>query len=414
MKEIGFTWKVTWLSGLLVPIALLGAGCNENPPDSIYDPNAPLGLTPTISAISPSPGSPPPNTPLAGVTTITIAGTNFSTVGANNVVYFDRVIAQVLDATNTQLRVRAPNLPKDSIQVKVSVIGGNAEKFSDVSMYELDIAVEEYAGLDTLKRPAGITCDANGNLFVSVYTSTGLTISRISNNTLDSALYSPVLASSSRSYNSLKFGPGGDLYATAKTNIIFRIPPGGGASTLWLRGGLLGNTVDLDFDQSGTMWAGGGGTAVYRIRLSDKNVKQFPFTATVRSVRVFGNDLYVAARMDTTEGIWRFPIISADSLGTPQLAYNFGAAFPGFGAYALTFTVDGDMLIGTDAPAGLVIVRTGGGTGEPFYSGLLGPKVVSMAYSNDVNLFVTQEFPSASGRTERINTQKLSAPYYGR
>src|SRR5206468_7983742 len=106
------------LRATILPVIFI-AGCKENIPPSLYDPNAIGGAAPTITNVS------PPDSALAGVTAVTITGANFSSVKENNSVFFNDLRATVLVATPTQLRVTAPILVKDTVFIKIAVVGSD-------------------------------------------------------------------------------------------------------------------------------------------------------------------------------------------------------------------------------------------------------------------------------------------------
>jgi len=380
------------------------AGCNEDPPASLYDPNYVSGSQPVVSTMDPPSG-------LAGVTTVTITGSNFSTVPGANLVFFDAMPATVLEASAAQLKVRAPNLVKDSILVKIAVAG--ADLFSVPYLYALNAAVEEWGEFGAFDEPAGMTCDSSGNLYVSMLTSgIGVGVKRIA---LDGSQtdYSPAFSSGVPRWTGMKFGSGGDLYTVALRNIIFLIPAGGGSNTLWLRGGGLGNIADLDFDTQGNIWTAGTADNVYGVK-PDKSVKAFPFDATVRTVRVFNNYLYLGGGRDSAEAVWRMQIISADSLGAEELYFDFSAAYGYNGpkVLAINFAADGDMYIGTDDDDAIVVVHPGGSS-EPLYPGLFIPQTSALAWGNGVHQYAGRTGTSDANTPLKVNMEKLGAPYNG-
>ena len=110
--------------------------CNQETAPSLYD--LPVGNqpTPAITTID------PPNAALAGVTVVTLTGSNFNTNIANNFVYFNGVPGDVISATSTELKVKVPNIVADTVKVKVSVY--KSENFSNILNYKLLATQEEY------------------------------------------------------------------------------------------------------------------------------------------------------------------------------------------------------------------------------------------------------------------------------
>jgi hypothetical protein len=270
-------------------------GCNEPPPSSAYD----AGYVsprpqPLISGIAPAAG-------LANVSSITIVGHNFDPDPSHDLVFFDNVFVPVLMADSTHLRMKAPDLRKDSIAVKIGVY--RAYLYSDTYYYQLSPAATDIGNFQPGEQPAGIECDSSGNVFVSIgrIPASASGVFRIAASGTRS-LYSPAFASTVASYQSMKSGPGGALFCVAARSIIFRIPPGGGAASIWLSGNTengLTALYDMDFDRNGNIWAAGppAGTtddnAIFRIG-GDRSVRGFPFSGLVRAIRVFSGSVFVA------------------------------------------------------------------------------------------------------------------------
>ncbi len=396
-------------SGAIFIICLLAffvVGCKNDTTPSLFDPNVQGRPSPTISGVT------PPNSGLAGVTVLTITGTNFSSVKEEDLVYFDGAPGEVQEASANQLKVKPPIVVKDSIKIKVAVLG--AELYSNAVLYRLDAASAEFGGFTSFDEPWAVTCDATGNLYVSLITrGAGVGVKKLTAAGVVSD-YSPVFSSQINRWTGMKFGPGGYLYAVTTRNIIFRMNPGGGSASIWLMGGGLGTLYDLDFDAQGNIWTGGSGTAIYEVK-QDKTVKSFPFTGDIRSIRVYSGALYVAAKIDTTWKIMRFPI-AGDNLGTGEEYFNFTSSSfgsGGSGAYAITLNTDGDMYVGTDALAALVVVHPNK-TAESLYPGVISPQAMFLAWGDGPNLYATRRGISVPNAVLKINTLKTGAPYYGR
>jgi hypothetical protein len=394
----------------LLACALIGGiffGCKEDAPASLFDPNYVSGPQPKVTSID------PPANALAGVTTLTINGSNFSAVAGNNLVFFDKVLVPVLQASTTQLQVTAPILPKDSIQVKVAV--QKADLFSDVVYYKLNLAADEkFGNFGASEEPVAVECDTAGNAYVSMLASgLGIGIKKFTAAGVRSD-YSPAFSGAVASWRGMKFGPGGALFCVAGRAIIFRVPAGGGASAVWLSSGLT-NLADLDFDQSGNIWTGGpSATSIFRVK-QDKTVQSFPFVGTVRSVRVYNNFLYVGGKRDSLEKVWRFPIDGTGNLGAEEEYFNLSSLYGAnsYGVTALTFASDGDLFIGTDGPAGIVVVHPNKSY-APMYPGIIIGQSASLTWGKGFDLFQSRVGTPGPKTIVKINALKTGAPYYGR
>ncbi|SVA59501.1 uncharacterized protein METZ01_LOCUS112355, partial [marine metagenome] len=101
----------------LVPIILF-ISCEENQyPEDIWDPDDQGLPTPIITSIE------PPDSAFSGADEITITGQYFNQDKANNLVYFNSELAEILQATETSLVISPPAILGDSITIKVSAVG---------------------------------------------------------------------------------------------------------------------------------------------------------------------------------------------------------------------------------------------------------------------------------------------------
>ena len=274
----------------------------------------------------------------------------------------------------------------------------------------------------------GIACDAAGYVYVSLVDSAsgnGTGTWKISptqintkRDTANAHLYSAT--GGVTKWSGLKMGPGGILYAARDLQAIYRIPAGGGpaGSPPWAL--FSPGTIkihDFDFDANHNIWAGGtqgSGPGSAITPTTPPQIKAFPFVATCRSFRVYNGSLYVSAKTDSLEGVWQFPIVSSDSLGPPTKYVDFSAKYVpnGPSVQCITFSSDGDLFMGTDAPEGIIVVHQGGAS-EPLYPGVIFPPAVAFAWGTGSNLFVSRNAPTNPHSILVINTLKQSAPYYG-
>lgn len=380
---------------------LFVSSCSNPKNGSLYDPNMTMKPQPTIASVTPA------GSAVAGMDTLIIAGTNFSSVASENTVFFNTTAASLLSSTPTQITLKAPLPALDSIAIRVSVFG--ADLFSNTFQYKLLAGIAAFGGLQSTETATSILTDNNGNLY-SGYSNLGLEagILKLTPQGVRST-YAPT-TSGVASWSSLKMGPSGYIYGARNVRALYRFAPGGGSSAvLWTQ--ITGTTLtDIDFDQSGNLWAGGNNSNIYRIA-QDKTVSPYPFVGAVHSIRVYNGYLYFAAKTDAGEKIWRAPI-STSGMGTPEIYFDFAAAYPSNVPIAITFSSDGILYIGTDSPDGLVVVNPNKTYSAPFaaYQSLYSPGFLSLAWGATNDLYAT----SSSGVLMKITVRgKTSAPYYG-
>ena len=398
---------------LVLCLALLG-GCKEEKGTSLYPPTSSGNPTPSVTGVT-------LNTPsaLAGVTILTITGTNFSTKNEENRVFFDAVQATTLTSSATTLTVRVPNLVKDAVSLKVNTVG--AASYSNSVFLNIAAAVSEFGGLTSSEEPVGIACDTAGNVYVSLQDGgSGRGIRQYIDAT--GAKDTFALANGVTFWTALKMGPGGLIFGARNQRALYTMAKGGAPVLYKAVSGA--NFYDLDFDNAGNIWTGGADTLLYRITIADQSVKTYAVatsvdTINVHSVRVYNGNLYVATKVNGTEAVYQYPILPSGDLGTRVKYFDLSAqsGYTFSKALAVTFNSDGDMYLGTDAAAGVLLVHPNGSF-EPFYSGLFKPSTLLFAWGkkNSSTLYAVRT--SSDGVTTKtmfkINTLKTGAPYYGR
>jgi hypothetical protein len=379
-------------------------GCREDPPPSLFEnfSNAP---TPVIASIAPLPSA------LAGVTTVTITGTNFSSVLTNNIVYFDASPGTMMEASATQLKVIPPILVKDSVKVRIYTAG--SDLFSDSKLYKLESATFKLDQIKSGQEPWAIAGDSTGAVFVSV---SGKGIQLIPTGDTARAWNT---SSFPQIWQSLKFGPDGRLYGCWNIQAIARIAAGSSITPIFFAGGT--KIKDFAFDVQGNIWAAGNNTSIFRVTPTN-NIKAFPLSASIRAVRVYGGYLYLAGtinRADTLDQVIRYPIISVDSLGPQEVYFNFSAsALGGLNKYlySMAFTSSGDLLLGTDRTKDpILIIRASTRNVEVFYANIFTPTPHILAWGRGTNLYVVRGIASAGAVTSsaeaiRVNAQVTGAP----
>ncbi len=407
------------ISKVLIAVGLLFVySCNEETTPSLYD--LPVGgqPTPVINSLD------PPNSALAGVSVVTITGSNFYPSLGGNMVYFNGVKAQVLNATSTQLQVIAPNFVADTVFVKVSAY--KSEDFSTYYQYKLEPAQEEYYIFDANNKqfPYAFVFNSNQDMLVSLLSTTAnpFGIKKILPVPFDErTLLDYIPMGNTQKWDCLKFGPGSQLYGTRNVNAIWKLNEGVAPASPWAIA--TGSSLkDFDFDMYQNIWAVGTVNKIYRID-QNKVSTSFAVNGTFRSVRVFNNSLYFAGTRGTTEGVWKIPILSNGDLdlASEELYYDLSSAYTGIQALAITFAADGDLLLGTNKDPDPIIVVHPNKSSEVLYPGVIpASKVIFMFWPDgSTNMYFTREEKRDdsgiiySQTILEIKMQKLGAPYYG-
>lgn len=404
---------------LLAVVLLFVYSCNEETTPSLYDLPAGGQPTPVISSLD------PPNSALAGVSVVTITGSNFYPSLIGNIVYFNGVKAQILNATSTQLQVLAPNFVADTVLVKVSAY--KSEDFSTYFQYKLEPAQEEYYKFDANNKqfPYSFIFNSSGDMLVSLFSNATnpYGIKKILPVPFDErTLLDYIPMSNPQKWDCLKFGPGNQLYGSRFVNAIWKLNEGVTPTSPWAIA--TGSIIkDFDFDMYQNIWAVGTANKIYRID-QNKVSTSFAVSGTFRSVRVFNNSLYFAGTRGTTEGVWKIPILSNGDLdlASEELYYDLSSAYTGIQALAITFAADGDLLLGTNKDPDPIIVVHPNKSSEVLYPGVIpASKAIYMYWpaGSTSFYFTREEKKDPTGKIIysqsilRVEMQKNGAPYYG-
>lgn len=389
---------------IIIASTALLSSCNQDAAPSLYQVED-KGATPVITSVVPDKEA------LAGVTEITITGSNFSSVKDYNFVYFGTAKATVLQASATQLIVKAPAKIANDLDTKVAVQG--VENFSNVVKYNLLEAVGVYfAFTKAIDVPMTVTTDKNENVYIYIKDKG---VKKISTDGKISD-YAPKGAESF--FFDMKFRDN-ILYGTRNLRAVFQVEEGkAGATYVTFPTGTA--IIAIDFDANKNMWAAGSGGSLFSVTPA-KITTAFAVDFTVTALRVYNGYVYVAGKKDGEEAIYRYKINSETSLGNKEKYFDIGAKY-GLGKVnvgALAFSADGELVLGTDQANALIVVNSAG-TATDLYAGLISPSVRSIAWGTKKNMFYVRDYSETTSTGSqsinylmRIDMQKLSAPYYG-
>jgi hypothetical protein len=393
---------------ILVTFSLLIVSCTDDTTPTVYQ-DLPNGETPVISSVS------PPDSVIAGVTDVTIVGQNFSPVPEDNIIYFNEYIAEILQSSETQLIVKTPNFVSDSVEIKISVKG--APLFSDSYMIDLKPAVIEIYNFQDFEVPYALTTDENNQIYFNIVlngVSTGM-------NTISGGeivQYSPKGGESF--YTDIKYAGNGIIYGTRNPPVrAFFASEAGASPRAIAMADQSAKLQSLDIDNNGNIWVGGSGGNIYRVTPDEVDKKSFPFEPTIQSLRYFDGYLYAAAKVDSVQYIYRFEIISSDSLGDSEEYYNISANLPDYEVNTITFSEDGKLFMGTNAegvdPNAIVYLSTDNNIIQWYPNVIAGP-VMTFAWDKGTFLYYVRErvVDLQQQKIIKINMAMAGAPYYGR
>ncbi len=405
-------FKILSLVKLRLPVLfflLLLVSCSDEVTPPLYDRVNDNAATPVIDDISPKVG-------LGGITEFTITGKNFSEVLDNNIVYFGATPGKVLNASKTKIIVLAPNVIQDSIAVKLNTL---AAEFSNSVIIDLKSALREPYDFADFEQPYAITLDKVGNIYLSfVSDNAGQGVKKL---TPEGELLDFAPKGGETFYFGLQYGPGNKLFGVRGVRALFAIEENTAPATYSVFDNGT-SMFDLDFDKEHNIWTAGKGGKIYRVPAnptSKQDWKSFDFEPEVYAVKVYDGYLYLVTKQELSQDIYRMKIISADSLGEPEVYFAFSENYPmTVIVNTITFASDGQLLIGTNDLNPIKYVNPDGSFGD-LYDGVLTPDVISFSWGMGNELFVTRARYSGDGleTTQTIlavNMQKTGAPQYGR
>ena len=402
--------RILLLLRFIMPISLLIFSCEDpNYPENIWDEDDQGNASPSISSVE-------PEAAFAGIDTLTISGQNFSENTSENLVYFNNMLGEVINATSTSLRVITPNLVSDSVQIRVAVQG--AFLFADhSSLYTLTAAVLDYGPFDQFTDIFSLDLDRDENLIVSMDGTPNAEFWIVDTNQ-DSAVWSGALAKGS----GMKLGPTGSVYFVNYQRFLYKDEQGTPKENSEIFKRLNGNATDLDFDSYGNLFVGGAGSTVDVVDINDddgltsgvteaKNLD----TLDILSLKVFNDYLYVLTTTVTSDqAIYKMQILDdSGSLGDLELVFDW-SAYTNKLSSALCFTLSesGDLFVGSDSDdQPLTYIQNGNARG--FYSSILTAPISYMAWGNSNYLYLINK-TEETNRVQRVDTRMSGADYYGR
>ena len=403
--------RILSLFRIILPISLVMFSCEDpNYPENIWDEDDQGNSSPSISSVEPE------GSAFAGIDTLTINGQNFSENSSANLVYFNNMLGNVINATSTSLKVVTPNLVSDSVQIRVAVQG--AFLFADhSSLYTLTAAVSDYGPFDQFTDIFSLDLDRDENLIVSMDGSPNAEFWIVDTNQ-DSAVWSGALAKAS----GMKLGPTGSVYFVNYQRFLYKDEQGTPKENSEIFKRLNGNATDLDFDSYGNLFVGGAGSTIDVVDINDdggltsgvteaKNLD----TLDILSLRVLNDYLYVLTTTVTSDqAIYKMQILDdSGSLGDIELVFDW-SSYTNKLSSALCFTLSeaGDLFVGSDSDdQPLTYIQNGNASG--FYSSILTAPISYMAWGNSNYLYLINK-TEETNRVQRVDTRMSGADYYGR
>ncbi len=399
--------------GAALAVVLISAGCENDYPSSVWDPNYNSKPTPVIDSVEPA-------FSFSGIGQVTITGSNFSPVVQENTVYFNGKKGKTLSATATEIVVQAPVLVADSATIKVHVAG--AFLFGEYKPYQLKEAALTYKAIDSQIEAFALAVDPDENIYV------------IANNQILQIVDpdSPAVVYGTTTFSicdNMRWAPDGALLLLRGNRFIYRVDPGGGAASTWIRFADVNDRISTgDFDQNGNLYCGGRSQKIFAVSATGDTTTVFRFPDyRYMAIRVYDGYVYTAATYDgdgepaILEGIWRHQILDATgTLGAQELVYDWGSYAGELGPSILSMEFDenGLMYLGLDIDNAIVNLVISGGSPTPLYPEILLPPTTNMVWGNATFIYINRHETDSEKvdqrRIIRLEMPFRGAPSYGR
>ncbi len=288
---------------VLLPLYLVACDGPTHPTyygDNDRDPFPTGEQPPEITAVEPDGGFPGDE--------IIIRGEGFPDNPEALMVNIGTKVAEILELSSTEMRVRVPSNEPGPNRLRVSAWG--AERWSNelTFSYLADFLEFEY----DIGSPRGVAVDDAGNLYINSASAQAVYRIDVIDSLQTTFAQLPVAGP-------MEFGPNGDLYVVTESGLS-RISPDGGTVTPVVE---LSGAQDFDWDEAGRLYVLDGGTIH---RAANGSLKEVASVTRAHRMRVFDGHVYVTEL--TRARVVRFEI-TADGLGDREVYFNAGTPIAG-------------------------------------------------------------------------------------
>ncbi len=334
-------------------------------------------LTPVITQIEPD------QTARPGVNIIKIHGANFASLPDTSDVYFDVTPAEIVETSNSLIKVRRPNLVTDSCTIKV--VSKQALVVAKYSPYKIDPVMERYGNFLENQVLSTVTVDQVANLYVTTSSTNIYKVTPDGEKTL--------IGTATKAPTDARIGPDGNLYLIETDRVIQKVDFAADTVIRWTQLSSGKNVKFGDFDANGYLYTGGRRTdlLVVAFDLSSTTPVGVYATEEILAIRVFNGYVYVASKTSTQPAkIWRHSIGSGGTLGSRELVLDMSMTgdFADRSVKALTFSSNGNIYIATDSSDPILIVDPATMNVDFFYKGILPPYCKHFGWGNGNYLYM--------------------------
>jgi hypothetical protein len=378
--------KILVLLLFILVLAVIVIGCKYDVAEPLWDQPASQGApSPVITGIV------PPDSARPGVNTITIQGRNFNDSLNGNLVYIDGNAANIIGNTASTITITRPNLSSNASTI--SVVSSGAFLVAKYAPYRISPVMQKYGSFLDNVSLSTLAVDSADNLYVME--TANFKVHRVTPSGVKT-----VAGTTPWNPSDMKVGPGGNVYFTTGSREIAMLDVKTGITTTrwrWLAQGRLAKS--LDFSNNGFVYFGGS-TDLFILSLSTAANSSGITTPVVSglypaannniilALHVYNGYVYIAARTDQTQAIYKHLINTDGTLGPQITVCDWGATK--FSSYALKdFALAADLttlyIQTNDATENLFVVTSQGSAS--FYKGILPAYGVFSSWSRSSTYF---------------------------
>jgi hypothetical protein len=382
------------LAAIIVIFILVMADCEYDGPTAQWKLVEEETDSPTITEVVPS-------VAVAGVNYLTINGENFTDNLDNVNVYINGYKAEIVDFSNSSIKIRRPDRSGDSLSIKVSVYGavnlGRWEPYTITSVYE---PYGQFLSGITL---GCLAIDKDENVYVVEHTAT-LEVYKIAPTGEKTQI-----GNANGTIQGAAIDPNGQIYLFRNLYDIYVVE----SDTVHIYATVSKRVNTGVFDSHGTLYASGR-SADINIILPDLSIKQAGLYARdeIFCLRVFDNFLYALINLRSSDelhpemAIWRHQILDGQgNLGDAELVFDWASAGEAYAeSTPATFTIDseGGIYIGSDNVAPILYYDPSTGNIDEIYKGIIPSGATKLLWGNGNYLYMVY-----SGGTTQYNLFRI-------
>lgn len=383
------------LAALIIIFIVVTAGCEYEGPTAQWKLVEEETDSPTITEVVPS-------VAVAGVNYLTINGENFTDNQDKVTVHINGYNAEIVDFSNSSIKIRRPDRSGDSLSIKVSVYG--AVNLGKWEPYTITPVYEPY-GQFLSGTPLGcLAIDKDENVYVVENTAT-LEVYKITPSGEKTQI-----GNADGLIQGAAIDPNGKLYLFRNVKDIYVVE----SDTVHIYATVSKRVNTGVFDSHGTLYASGR-RADINIVQPDLSTKQAGFYSSdeIFCLRIVDNYLYALIELRSSDeshpemAIWRHQILDDQgNLGDAELVFDWASAGEAYTeSTPATFTIDseGGIYIGSDNVAPILYYNPSTEKIDEIYKGIIPSSATKLLWGNGNYLYMVYSGGSSENDLFRID-----------